>query len=63
MSRLNLFQITMRIVRLHLFFQLASSLDPVEVKSGSALSIVNASLIVKDNKYILEVILIVKHRT
>ena len=43
------------IVFFYLFFQLASSLDPVEVKSGSALSIVNASLVVKDNKYILEV--------
>ena len=49
-------------IYLHLFFQLASSLDPVEVKSGSALSIVNASLVVKDNKFILEVILFVKHR-
>ena len=37
------------------FFQLAASLDPVEVKSGSAISMVNASLVVKDNKYVLEV--------
>ena len=36
-------------------FQLAACLDPVEVKSGSAISMINASLIVRDNKYILEV--------
>ncbi|XP_052813057.1 integrator complex subunit 9-like isoform X2 [Mya arenaria] len=34
--------------------KLASSLDPVEIKPGSAVSMVNASLVVKDNKYILE---------
>lgn len=33
---------------------LAASLEPVEIKPGSAVSIVNASLIVKDNKYILQ---------
>lgn len=34
--------------------ELAASLEPVEVKPGSAISMVNATLVVKDNKYILE---------
>lgn len=38
---------------------LAASLEPVEVKPGSAVSMINASLVVKDNKYVLKVIFVV----
>lgn len=34
--------------------ELAASLDPVEVKPGSFISMVTASLVIKDNKYVLE---------
>ncbi|KAL4225643.1 Integrator complex subunit 9 [Mactra antiquata] len=33
---------------------LAASLEPMELKPGSAISMVNASLVVKDNKYVLK---------
>ena len=41
------------VICIHL--QLAASLEPVEIRPGSAVSMINASLIIKDNKYILEV--------